>query len=257
MTKKIGYVLSGGGARGFAHLGIIKYLEELSIYPSAISGTSSGSIVGALYAAGKKPEEILETMKNASFFGWNAVAWRQKGMFTMDLLRKLLKEIIAEDDFKALKIPFFATATDLNKGTEVTFSEGVLSDAIIASCSVPVVFNSVSKEDRILVDGGLMNNFPVEPLINICDIIIGSYVNKIEEGISKNSSLEMASYLDRCFHLAISKSVYEKTSYCDVFIESPLYAYTMFNVNAAVEIFEIGYNTAKESKDKLEKLLQT
>ena len=253
--KKVGYVLSGGGARGFAHLGVIKYLEELSIRPSAISGTSAGSIVGALYAAGKSAEEILNLTKTGNFFGWDSFAWRQKGIFKMDMLRNLLREIVPGDNFSALKIPFYATATDLNSGSELTFSNGVLSDAVVASCSIPVIFDSVTLGERILVDGGLMNNFPVEPLIDTCDIIIGSYVNKIEEGIGNNSSMEIVNYLDRCFHLAISRTVYAKISHCHVFIESPLHSYNMYNIKAAGEIFEIGYNTAKKSKDKLEKLL--
>ena len=174
----------------------------------------------------------------------------------MDMLRKTLKEIIVEDDFKALKIPFYATATDLNKGTEVTFSEGPLFEAIVASCSVPVVFNSVSMGDRILVDGGLLNNFPIEPLLNNCDIIIGSYVNKLEEGIGKNSSFKIVNYLDRCFHLAISKNVYSKAHLCNVFIESPLHGYNLYDVKAASDIFEIGYKTAQGFKDQFEKLME-
>ena len=253
--KKIGYVLSGGGARGFAHLGVIKYLEELSIKPSAISGTSAGSIVGALYAAGKSSEEIFNLTKTGNFFGWDSLAWRRKGIFKMDSLRNLVKEIVPSDDFKSLKIPFYATATDLNNGTDVTFSEGVLSEAVVASCSIPVIFDTVHIGDRILVDGGLMNNFPVEPLINTCDIIIGSYVNKIEKGIGNNSSMEMVNFLDRCFHLAISRTVDAKVSHCNIFIESPLHAYNMYNIKAASEIFEIGYQTAKKSNDEFEKLL--
>lgn len=255
MNKKIGYVLSGGGTRGFAHLGIIKFLEELSIYPAAISGTSAGSVAGVLYAAGKGPEEILGLMKDNISFGWSNVAWRKKGMFSMDMLRNTLKSIIPEDDFKALKIPFYATATDLNKGVEITFSEGPLFDAVVASSSVPVVFDSIKMGERILVDGGLLNNFPIEPLLKTCDLIIGSYVNKLEEGISNHSSLKIVNYLDRCFHLAISKNVYAKAALCNVFIESPLHMYNMYDIKAASDIFEIGYHTARQHRDELKKLL--
>ncbi|MBL7761705.1 MAG: patatin-like phospholipase family protein [Sediminibacterium sp.] len=254
--KKVGYVLSGGGTRGFAHLGIIQYLEELKIYPHAISGTSAGAIAGSLYAAGKNPSEILQIMKDNISFGWSSINFRQNGFLSMDMLRKVLKNIFVEDDFKTLKIPFHATATDLNKGKEITFSEGPLIEAVIASCSVPVVFNSVQMGNHLLVDGGLVNNFPVEPLLSNCDIIIGSYVNKLEEGISNHSSFKMVNYLDRCFHLAISKNVYAKTHLCDVFIESPLHAYNMYDVKAADAIFEIGYKTAREYGEELNKLVE-
>jgi len=256
IMKKIGYVLSGGGTRGFAHLGIIQFLEELSIYPAAVSGTSAGAIAGALYAAGKKPQEILELMKNHISFGWSSVAWRQKGLFSMNMLREALKEHIQEDDFKSLQIPLYVTATDFNKGTAITFSEGPLIEAIVASCSIPVVFDSVTIGGRVLVDGGLVNNFPVEPLLNSCDHIIGSYVNKLEEEASNNSSYRIINYLDRCFHLAIANSIYAKAHLCDVFIESPLHQFNMFDTKLAPEIFEIGYKTAKGYRDQFEKMME-
>lgn len=256
MAKKIGYVLSGGGSRAFAHLGILKYFEEISIYPYAISGTSAGCIAGALYAAGKKPDEILELMKHNSYFGWSNIAWRKEGIFTMDKLYKLLQEIIGENDFSSLRIKFFATCTDLNKGTVVTLSEGKLFEAIVASCSIPVIFNPVVSGDRLLADGGILNNLPVEPLIDICDVIIGSYVNKLEPGLGNISTFRAVNIMDRSFHLAISGSVYSKTNQCDVFIECPLHAYSIYDVKAADEIFEIGYKTAREYKDKIERIME-
>jgi NTE family protein len=254
--KKIGYVLSGGGARGFAHLGIIKYLQELSISPYAISGTSAGALAGALIAAGKQPEEIMSFVKKYKFFGWSSFAWRSKGIFSMEVLRNFLKQVIGEDDFKSLKIPFFATATDINKGCSITFSEGKLFDAVIASCSVPIVYNSVTIGEKVLVDGGVLNNFALEPLLDICDVIIGSYVNKLDEGIGNNSFSNPVNVLERCFHLAISRSVYNKKDKCNVFIECPLHAYNMYDVKDADAIFEIGYKTAREYRGQLERIME-
>lgn len=252
--KKIGYVLSGGGARGFAHLGLLKMLEELKIKPTAIAGTSAGAIVGVLYAAGKGPEEILALMKNNSYFGWGNILWNKSGFFSMAMLQKLLKETIAHDNFDALKIPLFIATTDLNKGESVIFSEGELFQPVIASASVPVVFEPVFMNDKILVDGGLLNNFPVEPLEPICDVIIGSYVNRMEDGIAKTSVFRSFNIIERCFHLAIANSVYSKMNKCDVFIEAPLHAFDMFDVKQADNIFEIGYKTALQHKPELERL---
>lgn len=133
--NKIGYVLSGGGARGFAHLGVLKLLEELAIKPYAIAGTSAGAIAGALYAAGKTPEEILELMKNNSLFGWSTIAWRKKGFFTMDVLQKSLSNAIGKNDFDILKTKLFVAATDLIKGESVIFSKGKLFEVVVASAS--------------------------------------------------------------------------------------------------------------------------
>lgn len=249
--NKIGYVLSGGGARGFAHLGVLKFLEELHIKPYAIAGTSAGAIAGAFYAAGKKPEDILDLMKNNSLFGWNTIAWRKKGFFTMDVLRKSLQKVIGKNDFSSLQMELFVAATDLIKGEAVIFSKGKLFEAVIASASVPVVFEPVKIEDKLLVDGGVLNNFPVEPLTSICDAIIGSYVNKVEDGINNSSFLKTVNLLDRCFHLAISNSVYSKTHKCDIFMEVPLHKFDMYDVSEADKIFEIGYQTAAAYRDKL------
>lgn len=249
--KKVGYVLSGGGARGFAHLGVIKYLEELGIKPYAIAGTSAGAIVGALYSAGKRPEEILGLMKNSNYFGWTNITWRKAGFFSMDVLRKLLQDTIGENNFSVLKTKLFVAATDLNKGEAIIFSEGKLFEAVIGSASIPVVFEPVVLNNALLVDGGVLNNFPLEPLTGICDAIIGSYVNKMNDGIGKNSSSQKVNIIDRCFHLAISSSVYSKVNQCDVFIESPLHTFDMYDVKQADKIFEIGYNTAKQFNEAL------
>jgi NTE family protein len=254
--EKIGYVLSGGGARGFAHLGVLKLLEELNIRPYAIAGTSAGAITGALYAAGKTADEILNLMKNNNYFGWSNLLWRKDGFFSMGVLRKLLKGAIGENDFDAVKIKLFVAATDLAKGESVIFSRGKLFEAVMASASVPVVFEPVVMEDKILVDGGVMNNFPVEPLTKICDKIIGCNVNKMQNGISRSTVFRTANTIDRCFHLAIANSVYSKVSRCDVFIEPLLYSFDMFDVKQADKLFEIGYKTALQHQEKLTGLLK-
>lgn len=251
MTKKIGYVLSGGGARGFAHLGVLKLLEELGIKPYAIAGTSAGAIAGALYAAGKSPDAILQLMKNNNYFGWSNLLWRREGFFSMKVMEKTLSDAIGTDDFDALQIKLFVAATDLVKGESVILSEGKLIEAVIASASVPVVFEPVVMGKKMLVDGGVLNNFPVEPLEKTCAIIIGSYVNKMADGINTQSLSGAKNIIDRCFHLAISNSVYTKVNKCAVFIESPLHMFDMYDVKQADKIFEIGYTTALQHKEKL------
>ena len=249
--KKFGYVLSGGGARGLAHLGVIKLLEELGIKPYAISGTSAGAVVGALYASGKRPEEILELFKKNSLFGWNSLAWQKEGFFSMELLRKLLKGTIKEKDLDELEIKLFVATTDLIEGKSVIYSEGNLLETVVASASVPVVFEPVKYDNKLLGGGGVLNNFPLEPLENICDIIIGSFVNKIERATGNDSFFRKINIMDRCFHLAIANSAYSKVKDCNVFIEVPLHGMDMYDVKPADKIFETGYKTALLHKEKL------
>jgi NTE family protein len=250
--SKIGYVLSGGGARGFAHLGVLKLLEEIKIKPYAISGTSIGAIIGALYADGKNPEQIMHLLKRNDFLSWTNFSWRKDSLFAMDALRKLLQQSILHDDFESLKIKLFINATDLKQGESVVFSTGKLIEPIIASASIPMLFKPVEINNRLLSDGGIMNNFPIEPLLDTCDMVIGSYVNRMHctSGIGTNH--ESVNIIDKCFHLAISNSVYSKATSCNTFIESPLYNYSMTDTKHADEIFEIGYNAALEHKTELE-----
>lgn len=254
--KKIGYVLSGGGARGFAHLGVIKFLEEINYKPYAIAGTSAGAIAGALYAAGHSPEEIMGLFKNSNPFGWNSIAWKKEGIFSMEVLNKILKQAIEIDDFEALSIKLFITATDLNEGKSVIFSEGKLIEAVIASSSIPIVFETVKHENSILVDGAILNNFPVEPLVDICDIIIGSFVNKVEKLNINNYTISKMDLLDRCFHMATANSTYSKMDKCDVFIEVPLNGFNVYDLKQADKIFYLGYETAYLHKEKLLELIE-
>ncbi|MEO9144559.1 MAG: patatin-like phospholipase family protein [Ginsengibacter sp.] len=256
--NKIGLVLSGGGARGFAHLGLLKVLDELQIKVAAISGVSAGAIFGALYASGKKPDEILDIAltKNGSYFGFSSVLWRKEGIFSLEAVRKILLENIPEDSFESLQIPLFINATDFLHSKTLFFSKGNLISRIIASASVPVVFQPVIEGGSKLVDGGLLNNFPVEPLLGICDKIIGSHVNKLEDISDIHFRFSKAAMIERTYHIAVANSVYSRAPQCDVFIEAALDKFGLVNIRNAAKIFDIGYHTALKYKRELADLLQ-
>ena len=122
---------------------------------------------------------------------------------------------------------------------------------MVASSSVPVVFEPIKAGERLLVDGGVLNNFPVEPLLNICDVIIGSYVNKLDDGLGNKSIFKTFTIMDRCFHLAIANAAYSKANKCNVFIDAPMHGFDMYDVKKADMIFEIGYQTALQYKDAI------
>lgn len=252
----IGLVLSGGGARAFAHLGLLQALAEWGIRPDLISGVSSGAIAGALYAAGHQPEGILAAMKGSDFFHLSNFSLHRDGFFSMRPLLDLLQEQVPLDSFEKLSIPLFVTVTDLVRNESLTFSKGPLFQAVIASCSVPVIFETVSWGERLLVDGGLLNNFPVEPIEAGCDRLIGSHVNKLPvRGLpagrdGSGGHLGKAAMVERCFHLAIAHTVYEKSGRCAVFTEPLLTGFSMFDVHKADMIYEIGYKTALAHKDE-------
>lgn len=249
--KKIGLVLSGGGVRGFAHLGLLKYLDELGIKIDAVSGVSAGAIVGALYASGMPPDDILAVMKKNKYFSFSDFSVRKEGLFSMQPLLKALQKLIPEDSFEKLSLKLFITATDFTSNTSVVFSKGKLFNAVIASASVPVLFEPVKMDSKLFVDGGLLNNFPVEPLLKDCDFIIGSHVNKIEETVASAARLSKIRILETCFHMAIAETVYPKAGKCNIFIEPPLHQFSMFDTASADKIFKTGYENAIEYKDQL------
>ena len=251
----VGLVLSGGGARGAAHLGVLKALEELGVNISAISGVSAGALIGALYAAGQSPEKILNELKQQSYFSITDVAWLGKGLFSMNGLRKVLTGFIKTDSFECLEIPLFVTATDITTGQPVTFGRGNLFNAILGSCSVPVIFEPVVYDGHFLLDGGIVNNFPVEPLLSNCDTIIGSHVNKLYDGVIP-VKLTRSALVEKCFHLAIAGSVYTRAAHCKVFIEPLLSGYSMFDISQADKIFESGYEATMKQKENIYAAIQ-
>jgi NTE family protein len=253
---KTGIVLSGGGVRGFAHLGLLQVLEELNIQPYAISGVSAGAIVGALYAAGHSPQHIRDLLKKNAYFGWSSFLLNKDGLFSMKVLRRVLQTLIPDNSFENLNKKLYITATDFANNQAVTFSKGKLIEAVIASASVPVIFEPVKIDDHILVDGGLLNNFPVEPLENNCDILIGCYVNNIPKGSGNGKRIGKMNMIEKCFHMAIAPVVYSKVVKLDLFLEPDLHEFGMFDVNKADLIYEAGYNAAMKHKNKLLSLIQ-
>lgn len=254
MTK-IGLVLSGGGIRGIAHLGLLKALDEIGVKPGAISGVSAGAIIGALYASGLKPDEILEIGKKQINFGFSNLLWRRGGLFSKEFIHKLLVEYLPHNSFERLQIPLIVNATDFTKVESVYFSKGELIPCLEASASVPILFTPANFEEKMLIDGGLLNNFPVEPLIGMCDRLIGCHVNKLKEHNHAGKGLSRMATLERCYHITISTSVYSKAHYCDIFIEPALAGYGMLDTKKADAIFRKGYEATMEVRDRILKLM--
>ncbi len=238
--KKIGYALSGGGVRGVAHLGVIQALNELEIKPDIISGTSAGAIAGAFIASGYQPKEIVEIIKNAGIFSVSNILFRKQGLFKMKTFEEIYKKYIPHDSFENLNLPLYATVTDIVKGEPVYINSGILSKALMASSCVPVVFEPVTIDGELYLDGGIVNNLPVEPLIGKCEKIIGVHVNAIS---TNQAHLHMKDLADRSFHLALSSAVRLKEKQCDLFIEPPeMTKFGIFDLDKMDEIYSYAYN---------------
>ncbi len=248
--KKIGYVLSGGGVRGVAHLGVIQALNESGIKPDFIAGTSAGAIAGAFIAAGYHPKEIVQIIKDAGIFSFSNILFRKQGIFKMKAFEEIYKKYISHDSFENLNLPLYATATDIVKGEPVYFHSGILSKALMASSCVPVVFEPITIDGKLFLDGGIVNNLPVEPLIGKCDKIIGVHVNAIS---SNQADLHMKDLADRSFHLALSSAVRLKEKDCDLFIEPPeMTKFGMFDMDQIDEVYNYAYQYILGMKEQIE-----
>jgi NTE family protein len=242
---KIGLVLSGGGVRGVAHIGVIKALEEMGVKIGMLSGTSAGSIVGALYAAGHSPDQILEVVHALSIFKSVRPTWAWSGLLRMEGLRLLLLKHIPENSFESLRIPLTVAATEIRKGKIHYFTQGELVPAIISSCSIPAVFNPVAIDGGLYVDGGLLDNLPVAPIRDKCDFVIGSNCNHI---LSEYDEHSLKAVIERSLLLAIAANTQASRMLCDVVIEPPgMGRFSVFEMAKARQIFEAGYKFTKEN----------
>jgi len=243
----IGLVLSGGGMRGAAHIGVIKALEEHSIFPTHISGTSAGAIVGALYAYGYDWKTIFGFFKEVQLLDFKKYALGKPGIIDAEKFYPQFNTLIKEDNFNALKKPLFITATDILKGNLKTFSEGELIKPILASAAFPGVFAPVKVEESYYIDGGALNNFPVSVLKPISDIIIGSYANGFEAIFIKDLK-HSHNVVERAFKLKSVKEDYKKFKHCDLVISPKILSkYGTFDKKYLNEIFDIGYNATIEA----------
>jgi len=236
-----GIVLSGGGARGFSHLGVLKALNEADIYPDCISGTSAGSIAGVFYADGYSPLQTLEILSKNKRLDYLSFALPKDGLLEMNGMQKILEKHIRAKAFNDLKIPLYVAATNLNKGKIEYFHKGNIIEAVIASCSIPVVFKPHIINGNYYVDGGVMDNLPISPIQRKCKKIIGSYVNPV--GYQENFS-NIFIIAERTFTLGVSKDINTKSEKFDLFIEpAELEKFNILNPDKAVEIYEIGYKS--------------
>ncbi len=253
MLKKP-FVLSGGGARGFAHIGVVKALSEHQVFPSAISGTSAGAIAGAFLANGYTPDEIMEMLSGKltrKLLTWNSL---QKGLISFDRLADFLEANLRFKTFEELPVPLYVTVTSFVDGRQKIISTGSIMDAIRASCAIPAVFPIVQLDDKPYVDGGLANNLPVEPFLLRKKDVICVHVNPIRDLSEKTGLFDT---IERAFHLSFAETVRQSAHGCLMMIEPrELVAYSLFDLKKSTEIVEIGYRYALGYLDQNQHLLK-
>ncbi|WP_167017093.1 patatin-like phospholipase family protein [Chitinophaga sp. Cy-1792] len=243
-TQKRAFVLSGGGARGYAHLGVLRAYEEIGVLPSAIAATSAGSIAAALVCDGYSTDEIRAIFKE--FKLGLSMQWKnwQLGLLTLKKLQEVLEKTLRHQQFEELKVPLYITATNFSSGEQKVFDRGPVIPAVLAASSVPMLFQPILLDGVQYVDGGLSGNLPVEPLAGKYEDIIGVHVNPL---VPLDSSGGFLFNLERTLHLAIRESVLKNKALCHEFIEpAGLGKFGMFEFSRFDEIYATGYEYTKK-----------
>jgi len=235
---KWGLALSGGGARGLAEVGVLQAIDECGLKPSCISGTSIGAVIGSLYAAGMKPTAMLELLSGKGFLNLFRLKPSLLGLLGMKYLQEVLDKNLPAT-FEELQIPLHVFATNLAKGSCVDFHSGELRRPILASASIPILFEPVEINGEMYVDGGVLNNLPAGACIPSCSYVLGVEVNKgkFTQNLKtmKNVALEV-------FHLVVNSSSQEGMKMCDHVLRPEMEpSFDLLDFSKAKSLFELGY----------------
>ncbi|MEQ9230162.1 MAG: patatin-like phospholipase family protein [Cyclobacteriaceae bacterium] len=241
---KWGIALGGGGARGYAHLGVLEALREKGIEPDIISGVSAGAIAGAFISSGKTPREAFEIIKEYRFTDFTKFRIPRNGLLSLEKLKARLKEEIEQENIEDLKIPLVIAVSNILKGKVEYLDSGPLADIVEASASIPVLFSPVQLEGGLYCDGGLFDNLPITPLRKKCKNIIAVSISPVNELDTISGILEIAA---RTFQLSVNHGIHKIKKSCKVFIEpTGLYEYDIMDTKHADEIFKLGYDHVKQ-----------
>jgi NTE family protein len=285
---KIGLVLSGGGAKGFAHIGVLKVLEKAGVKIDFIGGTSMGAIIGGLYASGYSATQIDSVFRETdfdallqdyipraskNFYGKNndekyALSLPfdrfhigiprsySKGLYNYNLLARLMHNVRYIRDFNKLPIPFLCIATDIETGQEVLLNKGYLPQAIRASAALPSLFSPVELDGKLLVDGGVTNNYPIEELKKLgADIIIGV---DVQDDLKDRKSLKDATkILVQISNLQMIEKMVEKRKETDIYIRPDISSFSVISFSDGSAIIKKGEEAALTHYAEILKLVDS
>tara|TARA_R110002050_G_scaffold20348_1_gene57624 strand:+ start:13656 stop:14450 length:795 start_codon:yes stop_codon:yes gene_type:complete len=257
MKKKIGLVLSGGGVKGAVHAGMIHYFDEIGFKPDSIAGTSTGAIVGSLYAAGKTGKEILDffmTERPYSRKLWSG----NKGLINTAGLADTIAKHVKVETFEELKIPLITAASNMFTGKSAYFSKGPLVRCVLASASFPGVFSPMEIDGVLYSDGGLLNHFPADVLRPQVDFLIGMHLSPIKQ-YTMDDLKSTKDVLARTVDIQGAEWEFEKLDLCDIAMcpsELTHYGTFDFSTDKMQEMFGLGFNYIQKHEKELITLMK-
>jgi NTE family protein len=281
---KIGLVLSGGGAKGFAHIGVLKVLEQAGVKIDYIGGTSMGAVVGGLYASGYNATQIDSIFRTINFdnllkdftprtsksfyekrndelyafvlpfnkFKIGIPEALSKGLYNYNLLSSFTKRVRHIRDFNLLKIPFLCIATNIETGDQVILDKGNLAHAMIASSAFPTLFSPVEMNGMLLVDGGVTNNYPIEEVRKMgADIIIG--VDVQDDLLGRNQLKEATKILSQVTVLQSIEKMKLNIKNTDIYIKPDIKDYGLISFDKGLNIIRKGEEASFAVYEQLKK----
>jgi NTE family protein len=237
--KKIGLALSGGGARGIAHIGVLKVLHDHRIPVDFIAGTSAGALIGSLYAGGVNITTMLEIATKLKWKHFFRIVLSKSGLVSSEEIENFVISQIGKKTFADLDIPFATVNTDLKTGDQIIIDKGPVETAVRSSCSFPWMYTPVKHEDKLLVDGCLKNNLPADIARKMgADIVIGvNVIPDINYGDNMKNVLEI---FDRSLDLFI---LGQKTK-CDILIRPVKEKITSLELDKSERLLKLGEEAA-------------
>jgi len=241
---RIGLAFGGGFARGLAHVGILKVLEEEGIVPDFIAGTSVGAVIGAAYCSGVSAKELEEIASIVRFKDFARYTISRFGLCTNDRMTGFLHRILKVRSFEELRIPLAVTATDFVTGQPVVFTKGNLIDPVRASCAYPGVFLPVSVEGKLMVDGLLGHAVPAQPLKQMgADRVAAVFFSAHWVQKSPRHVLEV---IGQCFSIAQANMSCLWQQHADLLIEPDVSAYAFDDFQKALNLVKIGEEAGRK-----------
>ncbi len=240
---RLGLVLSGGAARGFAHIGVLRAFEENGIEIDCISGSSIGALIGLFYASGKTPDEMMEIAKSIKKHKLKAIGPFHFGKAGLDYVEQFLKKHVDQTTFEELQKPLYVCVTNLQSGEYEIISTGEILPAIRASVAIPIKFGEQIINGVAYIDGGMVNNLPVEPLRDRCGTVVGISVNPIAY---KSGKMKLRQKIMRLTELMLNENEARRIELCDYHLEvAGLGEIGFEDYDRAHEIHDLGYQAAK------------
>ena len=246
----IGYALSGGFIKGFAHLGIMQALHEHGIKPEILSGVSAGALAAVFYADGKEPFHIVELFEHHSFKELTTFSINKQGLLKLDSFIDFLNSNLESKMIRRTKNPHYYYRHRFGSRTQsFLFKKGKIAERLAASCCMPILFAPIRINNTYYVDGGILMNLPVSPIRKECEKVIALNVDPL---VADEYSKNVVSIALRAYHFIFQANTLPQKGIADLLIESyGLEEYSNRELERAEEIFEKGYNTATELLDRL------